>query len=152
VRRVTGKPHEQCIREVFVGVPEAQILTLIEETRTEDNALVAELGGELYAGVADGLRALGARYPLFIVSNSQSGYIESFLAWSGFGNLFREFECWGNTRLPKGRNLGDQVAARECRVPFAHVEYGFGDCADADQRFASFGELTAWLLDSGQGT
>jgi len=58
VRAIAGKPHEQCTRETFVGVPEPQILTLIAETQLEDNELVAEQGGVLYADVEDGIRQL----------------------------------------------------------------------------------------------
>jgi phosphoglycolate phosphatase len=165
VRRVTGKPHEQCIREVFVDVQEGDILTLIADTQVEDNRMVGELGGALYADVESGLRRLGARYPLFIVSNCQAGYIESFFGWSGLGDCFRDFECWGNTGRAKAENLaaliernglrrpvmvgdtpGDQAAARASSVPFLFVDYGFGECLDADRRFSSFGDLTAWLL------
>jgi phosphoglycolate phosphatase len=165
VRKVTGKPHEQCIREVFVGVAEEHVLTLIAETQVEDNRLIAERGGVLYPGVAGGLRRLAARYPLFIVSNCQKGYIETFLEWSGLGAWFRDFECWGNTGRSKPGNLaaliernglrrallvgdtpGDQAAARACGVPFAFAEYGFGTCDGADYRFASFEHLARWLL------
>jgi phosphoglycolate phosphatase len=171
IRGIMGKPHEQCIRDVFIGLPEPQILTLIADTQIEDNKAVAELGGTLYPNVGDGIRRLAARYPLFIVSNCQTGYIETFQRWSGLGACFRDFECWGNTGLTKTANLrlliernrlhrpcfvgdtvGDQAAARECGVPFLHVGYGFGECADADRRFASFAELTDWLLGAGRGS
>jgi phosphoglycolate phosphatase len=165
VRGVTGKPHEQCIREVFAGLPEAHILTLIAATATEDNRAVAELGGAMFQDVETGLRQLSARYPLFIVSNCQSGYVEVFFQVSRLGSCFRDFECWGNTGLAKTQNLralidrnrlrhpvfvgdtpGDQTAARECGVPFLHAGYGFGACPDADHRFPSFSALATWLL------
>ncbi len=168
VRRVVGKPHDQCIREVFVGLPESDVRVLIEETLVEDNRAVAELGGILYPDVESGLRQLAARFPLFIVSNCQAGYIETFLGWTGLGSCFRDFECWGNTGRAKAANLsalierngllrpvlvgdtaGDQSAARECGVPFVYVDYGFGACADVDRRFSSFGALVAWLLRAG---
>ena len=166
VRRVTGQPHDACIREVFAGLPEAHVLTLMAETQLEDNKLVAQLGGELFPHVEAGLRRLAARYPLFIVSNCQAGYIEAFIQWSGLRACFRDFECWGNTGFTKAGNLralvernrirhplfvgdtpGDQAAARECGVPFLYVDYGFGVCRDVDRRFSSFADLTTWLLD-----
>jgi len=165
VRAVTGKPHDECIREVFAGLNEAHIVTLAAETELEDNRVVAELGGELFGDVEAGLRRLCARYPLFIVSNCQAGYIETFFQWSGLGGCFRDFECWGNTGLSKTQNLqvlidrnrlqhpvfvgdtpGDQTAARDCGVPFLHAAYGFGECADAEHRFLSFSALTSHLL------
>ena len=141
------------------------MLTLVAETQLEDNKVVAELGGQVFPDVEAGLRRLSVRYPLFIVSNCQTGYIEVFLRWSGLGACFRDFECWGNTGRSKADNLraliernqlrhpvfvgdtpGDQAAARECRVPFLHADYGFGRCPDAAHRFSSFAELTGWLL------
>ena len=166
VRAVTGKPHDECIREVFAGLNEAHIVTLAAETELEDNRVVAELGGELFGDVEAGLRRLCARYPLFIVSNCQAGYIETFFQWSGLGGCFRDFECWGNTGLSKTQNLrvlidrnrlqhpvfvgdtpGDQTAARDCGVPFLHAAYGFGRCTCPDHVVPSFSALTSWLLN-----
>jgi phosphoglycolate phosphatase len=165
IRRVTGTPHEQCIRDVFAGLPEAQLVALAAETAVEDVRLIGKRGGDLFPDVDVGLRRLAARYPLFIVSNCQAGYIETFQRWSGLGAFFRDFECWGNTGLTKPANLkmliernrlrhpvfvgdtpGDQTAARECGVPFLHADYGFGRCPDAAHRFSSFDALTGWLL------
>jgi phosphoglycolate phosphatase len=165
VRGVTGRPHEECIRAVFAGLDEAHIATLAAETQIEDNQAIAELGGQLFVDVDAGIRRLAAHYPLYIVSNCQSGYIETFFQWSRLGGCFRDFECWGNTGLSKTQNLrvmldrnrlrhpvlvgdtpGDQTAARECGIPFLHAAYGFGDCPDAEHRFTSFSALTAYLL------
>jgi phosphoglycolate phosphatase len=165
IRRVTGTPHEQCIRDVFAGLSEAQLVALATETAVEDVRLIGERGGDLFPDVDVGLRRLAARYPLFIVSNCQAGYIETFQRWSGLGAFFRDFECWGNTGLTKPANLkmliernrlrhpvfvgdtpGDQTAAQECGVPFLHADYGFGRCPDAAHRFSSFDALTGWLL------
>ncbi len=164
VRAVTGKPHEACIRETFVGLPEDQLIRLIDETATEDNAMIEKMGGELYPGVSTGLAALAQKYPLFIVSNCQSGYIEGFLNQHQLGPCFRDFECWGNTGRPKGENLkavidrnwlsaplmigdaeGDERAARECSVPFAFVTYGFGAATKPDMVFESFESLVHGL-------
>ena len=168
IRAVTGRPHDECIREVFVGLPEHQLARLSAETASEDVRLIAEVGGVLYPGVEDGVARLSVRLPLFIVSNCQAGYIETFLGRNGMGRHFRDVECWGNTGLSKAGNLarliarndlrspvlvgdapGDQSAARDCGVPFVHVDWGFGDCPGADHRFSSFAALTDWLLFEG---
>ena len=165
VRGVTGRPHEECIRAVFAGLDEAHIATLAAETQTEDNQAIAELGGQLFCDVDAGIRRLAAHYPLYIVSNCQSGYIETFFQWSRLGGCFRDVECWGNTGLSKPQNLrvlidrnqlrhpvfvgdtpNDQTAARDCHIPFLHAAYGFGHCAAPDHGFASFNALTTWLL------
>lgn len=165
VRRVTGKPHETCIRETFAGLPETSILYLVQETMLEDNVVVEKLGGDLYDGVLVGLHELRKRYPLFIVSNCQSGYIETFLRFSGLADVFVDFECWGNTGKPKSHNLaqvlsrnqltnpvfvgdaeGDRVAARDCRTLFYFAEYGFGQVAEHDFSFSRFEQLVQRLL------
>ncbi len=165
VRKVTGKPHDICIRETFLGLNEDDIKYLIQETMIEDNAAVAELGGNLYAGVVDVLNRLQKEFPLFIVSNCQSGYIETFLKLSGLAHLFQDFECWGNTRKSKSENLaavisrnslknsvyigdaeGDRVAARSCKIPFYFASYGFGTVKDYDLVISSFPELADHLL------
>ncbi len=170
VQSVAGKPHEDCIRDVFAGLPEDQIQTLIAETMTEDIRFIRERGGVLYEGVAEGLARLSARYPLFIVSNCQAGYIEMFLELSGLGDLIRDHECWGNTGRPKGDNLGslitrndlktplmvgdaagDRQAAEQCGVPFIHVTYGYFDLDGNHPRFGSFDALVGHLL-AGAGT
>jgi phosphoglycolate phosphatase len=168
VRRVTGKPHDVCIRESFPGLAGAELALLTEHTQTEDVLAIKELGGDLYPGVSQGLQALHARYPLFIVSNCQAGYIEAFFQTSGLGALFRDFECWGNTRMTKAENLraliarnnlrapllvgdtdGDRQAAIACGVPFVHAAYGFGGSGvAADKSIGAFSELLALVFGS----
>ena len=165
VRSVAGKPHALCIRETFVGLPEDQLKILDEETQEEDNRLIAEMGGLLYAGVAEGVGDLAARFPLYIVSNCQAGYIEIFLKFTGFSRFFRDYECFGNTGRPKSENLqaiitrnalksplfigdtaGDQAAASVNAVPFAFASYGYGTCANPQMTLRSFHELRSLLL------
>lgn len=162
VRKVTGKPHQACIRQTFSGLTENQLQALIEETAKEDTRIVAEMGGELYDGVKEGLKELAGRYGLFIVSNCQKGYIEAFLQWADVKDLFSDFECWGNTGLSKTANLkslikrnllqqpmyvgdmaGDQLAASEADIPFAFVEHGFGKCENCDLSFPNFPALVS---------
>lgn len=160
VRKVTGKPHEVCIRETFVGLSEEQIQIIITETMAEDNIVVELLGGEIYPNVGRELQRLSKNHRLFIVSNCQSGYIETFLKFSKFESLFKDFECWGNTKKSKAENLAsiiernslvkpimvgdmesDLIAARKCGIPFIHMCYGFGDVSSFDKSFESFSQL-----------
>jgi phosphoglycolate phosphatase len=164
IRRVTGMPHADCVRAVFSGLADKDLELLIHGTMEEDKKVISEMGGDLYPGVPEALRSLSQRYPLFIVSNCQAGYIETFLEWSGFGSLFKDFECWGNTGLGKGQNLaglikrnglrypvlvgdakGDQEAARDCGIPFVFAEYGFGVCKDPDHSVGEFKGLLTLL-------
>jgi phosphoglycolate phosphatase len=165
VRGVIGKPHDLCVREVCVGLTEDELRILSAESEEEDNRVIAERGGVLYPGVTDGLSALADRHPLFIVSNCQAGYIEIFLRFHGFGPLFRDFECHGNTGRTKAENLravidrnnlkapifvgdttGDEAAALVNGIPFAFVSYGYGRCTKMQLTAGSFEQLRDFLL------
>lgn len=82
-------------------------------------------------------------YPLYIVSNCQAGYIETFLPLAP--SLFIDHMCWSDTKSPKsvtirklmerngiakaiyiGDTDGDADAARGAGIPFLHADYGFG--------------------------
>ncbi|MDZ7729640.1 MAG: HAD family hydrolase [Dehalococcoidia bacterium] len=166
VRRVTGKPHDVCVREVFAGLPETTLHLLVDETMREDNRAIAEHGGLLYEGVAEGLAQLAVRYTLAIVSNCQAGYIENFVHQGSHGSLFADYECWGNTGKTKAENLalvlernglgralfvgdaeGDESAARACGIPFVYAAYGFGTANDPDACINDFGELLDLLAE-----
>ncbi len=165
VRRVTGKPHAVCIEETFKGLSRNQIDLIINETMEEDNLIISKFGGELYPDVKIGLEKLISNFPLFIVSNCQSGYIETFLDFFNFKPHFKDIECWGNTRKTKSENLAliikrnglqnpiyigdadsDRIAAKDCGVPFIFVDYGFGKASPEDHVVSSFNELVNVIL------
>ena len=105
-------------------------------------------------------------YRLFVVSNCQAGYIEAFLWAHGFGDLFEDIECTGNTGLCKAENIrliterngltapvfvGDTIsdgsAARTAGIPFVYAKYGFGELCgrgrtdDYDMEISTFREV-----------
>ena len=119
--------------------------SVLDQILSQENAYVAANGGVLFPGVAETLDLLSRRYPLFIVSNCQDGYIEAFFQAHGLGKYFRDYENPGRTGLPKGDNIalvvrrnglknplyigdtqGDFDAASRAGVPFLHAAYGFG--------------------------
>ena len=98
----------------------------------------------LSAGWPETLETLEKDYALFVVSNSQDGYVQAFLHWSGL-TCFRDIEMAGRTGLDKGANIrlvmerngvtkavyvgdtqGDADAAAKAGIPFIFTEYGFG--------------------------
>ncbi|HOO27792.1 MAG TPA: HAD-IA family hydrolase, partial [Lachnospiraceae bacterium] len=110
-----------------------------------EHAFLEKEAGVLYPKLAETLAALAKRYPLFIVSNCQAGYIELFLKKTGFGEYFRDFTCPGDTGEMKAENImliakrnklnapvyvGDtQLDADACAqagVRMVYASYGFG--------------------------
>ena len=109
------------------------------------------LGGHIYPGVEDMLKTLAAKYPLFIVSNCEKGYIEAFLAYSGFDKYITGHLCEGDTGLNKADNISliaknyglaapvyvgdtrlDEESARKAGCAFIHAAYGFGTALSPD--------------------
>lgn len=164
VAALMGRTLREIAAALFPRQPPAHAEALVEACLDEEVATVQRLGGRLYPGVAEGLAALAERYPLFIVSNCQRGYIEAFLDWSGLAQQFRDHECHGNTRRSKAENLrrvvarnglraplflgdtdGDHQAAQAAGLAFLHAGWGFGHVPATVERLAAFAELAPWL-------
>ncbi|MFJ5562350.1 HAD family hydrolase [Lysinibacillus xylanilyticus] len=102
-------------------------------------------GGILYPQLEETLLALSKKFRLFIVSNCQKGYIETFYAYHKLERYFLDFENPGRTGLSKGENIqlimernhiknavyvgdtqGDMLATKFVGIPFVFASYGFG--------------------------
>lgn len=137
-------------------------LELIEACCEEERIYLAAHGAPVYPTLEE-LAALSGRYPLFVVSNCQAGYIEAFYQGTGLGSYFKDFESAGNTGLPKWDNITlvvkrhglkkpvyvgdtewDCQAARRAGVPFIHAAYGFGQ-VEGVPAIHRFGELKGLL-------
>jgi len=164
-----GLPHRDILHQLLPRSEGPQQEALLLACYAEEEQALHREGGRLYPGVAEGLRALAGSYPLCIVSNCPTGYIESFLAWAGLGELISDFECHGNTGLPKDENLilvakrnglenpvyvgdslGDRHAAEKAGWPFIHARYGFGDAGEDCLALETFAELPEALLGRAQ--
>ena len=131
-----------------------------------ENEYLEQHGGILYPQLEETLKVLKETYPLYIVSNCQSGYIEAFLKYYKFEKYFDDFECFGNTGKGKAYNQklvaernqldrviyvgdiqGDYESTMEAGFEFIHAAYGFGT-VDADvKRLKAFSELPKVLAD-----
>lgn len=111
--------------------------------REQDDLL--RKGGILYPQLEETLLALSKKFRLFIVSNCQEGYIETFYAFHKLEKYFLDFENPGRTGLSKGENIqlvmernhikkavyvgdtqGDMLSAKFAGIPFVFASYGFG--------------------------
>lgn len=147
--------------------PEMQDKIISHCCRVENDYLALH-GAPLYPGEEEALAALSKRYPLFVVSNCEKGYIEAYFAGTGMGKYFTDFESAGNTGLTKAENIAlvvkrhgltkpvyvgdtalDYKSAAEAGLPFVHAAYGFG----AVEGVPSIGELSQLegLLENWEG-
>ncbi len=155
------KPLEEEDLNQFMGLLLPEILPIIfpngnqeiwdqilEEILEHENRNLMEKGGILYNGAEETLKELKKNHALFIVSNCQEGYIETFLDYFGFEFLFVDFECFGRTGKPKVENIKlvlerndletsetvyvgdtqtDYLSATENHLDFIFCNYGFGN-------------------------
>jgi len=162
IRSITGMTYK--------AIFEKLVPYLDEERREEFKSIAAKYeleilhteGGELYPELEATLKYLQPKYKLFIVSNCQSGYIETFFNVTGFEHYFQGHQCYGTKSQPKWENIrdivndhglntpvyvgdtqGDHDAAGKAGVPFILATYGFGK-VDGDQiaNIQQFSDLT----------
>lgn len=155
LKTLFGKPLAEIAALVFPEYPENEQLRLIDGCCEAEHALLHITGAPLYEDLEKALQILSAQYPLYIVSNSQCGYIELFLEKTGFAKYFQVHLCNGDTGLDKGSNIrqitdqnglkdpvyvgdtmGDFEACRKAGVPFVLAEYGFGEVSEPDMRIS----------------
>ncbi len=96
-----GLPMTEIAARLFSGTTPEQQQALMDECCAVENAYLAEHGGILYPKLEETLLELKKRYKLFVVSNCQQGYIESFIKAHRLETCFDDMECWGIICFPK---------------------------------------------------
>lgn len=165
IRAVMGLAHGELLERLFPHYPPAEREVLAALCYAEEERRLRAEGVPVYPGVREGLETLATRFPLFIVSNCQAGYIETFLDITETRGRFIDFECHGNTGRGKPENLaallrrngiaralmvgdtaGDEQAARAVGIPFLHAAYGFGVAERPDARCEDFAQVVRMCL------
>jgi haloacid dehalogenase superfamily, subfamily IA, variant 1 with third motif having Dx(3-4)D or Dx(3-4)E len=155
-----GLPMTEIADRLFPNAAQEQQQILLDECCEQENRYLSEHGGILYPALEETLRALKKDYKLFVVSNCQKGYIESFLKAHRLEKCFDDIECWGNNLLSKGENnklimkrnnvtravyvgdtAGDEESARVAGIPFVFASYGFGEAKSPDYVISEFANL-----------
>ena len=161
---VMGLTMDRIADIIFSDLPKDERMELLEKCGNYENEYLAEHGGVLYPQLEETLKRLGERFPLYIVSNCQSGYIEAFLDHYGFGKYFADIECYGNNLKEKSDNIalvmernkldralyigdiqGDCNAAEKAGAEFIHAAYGFGTIDHEVPELESFSKLPELL-------
>ncbi|MCI8564513.1 MAG: HAD family hydrolase [Lachnospiraceae bacterium] len=166
LRTLFGKPMDIIGKELFTDVTDDIREELLDSCcYYEQEALKQEEASLLYPNVPETIQRLVKEQgrKLFIVSNCQCGYIELFLEKNQLASYITDFECFGNTGLPKGKNIsllatrnkilaseciyvgdtvGDYEAAKDAGMPFLFAAYGFG-AVEGTRQIRDFIELLA---------
>ncbi|MFC4164652.1 HAD family hydrolase [Epilithonimonas zeae] len=105
VRDFSGMKMDDIFAQHFSFVPKEKLKEFEKNYAKKENQYLKKYGGELFPKVKETLEKLAENYRLFIVSNCMKGYIENFIEFFSFENLFEDFECFGNDGLPKDKNI-----------------------------------------------
>ena len=116
--------------------------------------------GTIYENEDKVLSVLSAKYDLYVVSNSDKGYIENYLLTCNKEKCFKGHICAGDLGLAKWQNilylkkkekideviyvgatLKDKIESEKAHVKFIHAAYGFGKIDDDTLKINNLTEL-----------
>ncbi len=145
VASIVGMTYDAIFVKLFPYLSDAQRTDFKKIAAVKEIETLDKKGGTFYPQLKETLQYLAGRYPLYIVSNCQNGYIETFLKMDGMAGLFNGHQCYGTKTQPKWQNicdvvneyslkapvyigdtLGDYEASTKAGVPFIFAAYGFG--------------------------
>lgn len=146
IRSCMGLVMEDFAAKSMPEIDKDKRLGYLKQCCEYENEYLAGHGGVLFPGVVRTLERLSRKYPLFIVSNCQEGYIEAFFSGHHTAHFFKDYENPGRTGLGKAENIrliaernglkrpvyvgdtkGDLSACQAAGVPFIYAAYGFGE-------------------------
>lgn len=159
-RSYMGLTPEETVPLAFPGVPFEKGLEIFREAIGEEIKHLAVHPGKLYPHERKILGELQKKYPLYVVSNSDKGYVENYIKSCHMEQYFAGHICAGDTGFPKWKNiiylkekekidqviyigdtLKDKVEAEKAGVLFIHAAYGFGAIEDDRCFISSLDEL-----------
>ena len=164
MRSVMGLTMQDIAERLFRDQPAEKRMALMNQCTAHENEYLKKHGGRLYQNLEETLARLQQLYPLYIVSNCQSGYIEAFLEHYNFSRYFSDFECYGNNGQRKDENIkniarrnyldryyyvgdtrGDYDATIRAGGRFIFASYGFGEVPESTSVIHEIAELPAYL-------
>lgn len=157
---VMGLNREDLMNKIYPELTEDKKIEFFFKASDRSKKYLREQGGILYENLEPALEKLSKRYKLYIVSNCEEGYIESFLDYHELNGYFADFECAGMKSLTKGelignvlkRNgfkfsiyvgdtVGDFNAAADAGLDFIFAKYGFGSVENVKYELNKFDDL-----------
>lgn len=144
----------------FPGAQEDKAMALFQQCVRDEIKFLKNKPGKLYPKEEEVLKKLSGKYPLYVVSNSDVGYIENYLSACHMEKYFQGHVCAGDTKLDKWQNiqflmnkenideviyvgdtLKDKKESEKAGVKFIHAAYGFGKIEDDPYKIDSLDEL-----------
>ncbi len=145
LKKLFGKPMDVIFRTLLPRETPERCAALAQAAMDRENEDLKVTSGVFYEGFLETAKALSEKYPLFIVSNCQCGYIEEVLRHGKLEGIITDHLCFGETGTSKGRTIrtlmerhgltksvyvgdvqGDADACVEADIPIIYCAYGFG--------------------------
>lgn len=146
-----GKTLDIISKLILPNLPENQAMNIMYECCAEEQVYLSQHGGKLYQDLEKTLQKLKEKYKLYIVSNCQLDYLNAFFTAHKLKHYFSDYECSGNTGLPKSENIKmiirrnnlkraiyvgdtqlDMESSHSAGIPFVFAQYGFGNVSNAE--------------------
>lgn len=161
-----GKTNAEYIKFLFPNFNDKEAQKLMEKCEMEEVKYLTQFGAKLYDNIIPIIKDLSKSYKLFIVSNCQKGYIESFLEHYNLTRFFLDIECNGNNNKPKEENIkllmnrnnlnsnqtcyigdtqNDYKASLDNNIEFIWCRYGFGEFSNYE-RYVNNPEEISFLI------
>jgi phosphoglycolate phosphatase len=164
IKSVCGLPLHECVATLFPDTTSEFSQLLLAHIDAAEQSAIEGLGGTIYEGVSVGLKTLSRIQSVYVVSNCQGWYLDSFWRHSAIQEHVTDFDCHGASGLPKsemikklvarnnlvstiyiGDTQGDQEASYAAGVDFGYVSYGFGQADNPTVTFDTFQTLVEWF-------
>lgn len=165
LNNLMGKTTEDFMNFLFPNCDKTEAINNMTKLEKAEVSYLNINGANVYTNTINTVNSLSSNHKLFIVSNCQSGYIESFLTYYNLSDKFIDIECNGNTKLSKSENinliitrnnlnpnetcyvgdtLSDLNAATNNNIKFIWARYGFGNNLDCDTSINDISELNSF--------
>lgn len=145
IKSTMGLTPLETLPITFPGVDEDEAMKLFQECVKDEIKFLNKKPGTLYPNEEEVLASLSRKYPLYVVSNSDIGYVENYLSSCHMEKYFEGHICAGDTKMAKWQNilylkkkeniddviyvgdtLKDKLECEKANVKFIHANYGFG--------------------------
>ncbi len=162
IHSTMGLTPKETLPITFPGLDEEPAMKLFQQCVRDEIVFLGKNPGKLYPNEEEVLSLLSKKYPLYVVSNSDVGYIENYLSSCHMEKYFKGHLCAGDTHLDKWQNIlklkedekiddviyvgdtmKDKNESMKANVKFIHANYGFGKIEDDPYKIDSLDELPA---------
>lgn len=166
ITSLMGKTSDEIKNIIFNKISTDNADNLIKQCELQEVKYLTKNGANIYKNTIKTIKKLSKMYNIYIVSNCQSGYIESFLTYYKLNDYIIDYECNGNTKLSKTQNIrlimdrnnlskkscvyvgdtySDYESAKNNEIPFIYANYGFEKLTNQQFLINDISELTKYF-------